>query len=141
MVGYLTAVTQWTIRDKFARLTQIATILNLEKVRAFTVPQFLCSLLKYEKTGKTILNFVKRGLLCKRGKSWSQGQVTVKSAETRNQSSNGHLLVKIARKHVTSQAMLKRAGKLGTVQALVKSAGKHATSKARVKSVGKLVAN
>ena len=33
MVGYLTAVTQWTIRDKFARLTQIATILNLEKVR------------------------------------------------------------------------------------------------------------
>lgn len=33
LVGYLTAVTQWTIRDKFARLTQIATILNLEKVR------------------------------------------------------------------------------------------------------------
>ncbi|XP_068722014.1 conserved oligomeric Golgi complex subunit 4-like isoform X2 [Montipora capricornis] len=32
LVGYLTAVTQWTIRDKFARLTQIATILNLEKV-------------------------------------------------------------------------------------------------------------
>ena len=33
LVGYLTAVTQWTIRDKFARLSQIATILNLEKVR------------------------------------------------------------------------------------------------------------
>ena len=33
LVGYLTAVTQWTIRDKFARLTQIATILNLERVR------------------------------------------------------------------------------------------------------------
>ena len=32
LVGYLTAVTQWTIRDKFARLTQIATVLNLEKV-------------------------------------------------------------------------------------------------------------
>ena len=33
LVGYLTAVTQWTIRDKFARLTQISTLLNLEKVR------------------------------------------------------------------------------------------------------------
>ena len=33
LVGYLTAVTQWTIRDKFARLTQIATVLNLEKVQ------------------------------------------------------------------------------------------------------------
>ena len=33
LVGYLTAITQWTIRDKFARLTQIATVLNLEKVR------------------------------------------------------------------------------------------------------------
>ena len=43
MVGYLTAVTQWTIRDKFARLTQIATILNLEKVTVFTVSQFLCN--------------------------------------------------------------------------------------------------
>ena len=32
LVGYLTDVTQWTIRDKFARLTQIATVLNLEKV-------------------------------------------------------------------------------------------------------------
>lgn len=32
LVGYLTAVTQWTIRDKFARLAQIATVLNLEKV-------------------------------------------------------------------------------------------------------------
>ncbi|XP_032219195.1 conserved oligomeric Golgi complex subunit 4 isoform X2 [Nematostella vectensis] len=32
LVGYLTAVTQWTIRDKFARLTQISTLLNLEKV-------------------------------------------------------------------------------------------------------------
>ncbi|KXJ22071.1 Conserved oligomeric Golgi complex subunit 4 [Exaiptasia diaphana] len=32
LVGYLTAITQWTIRDKFARLTQISTLLNLEKV-------------------------------------------------------------------------------------------------------------
>ncbi|XP_002735095.1 conserved oligomeric Golgi complex subunit 4-like [Saccoglossus kowalevskii] len=32
LVGYLTSVTQWTIRDKFARLTQMATILNLERV-------------------------------------------------------------------------------------------------------------
>lgn len=62
MVGYLTAVTQWTIRDKFARLTQIATILNLEKVRVFAVPKFLYSHLTYKKTGKTILNFVKLGL-------------------------------------------------------------------------------
>ena len=33
LVGYLTSVTTWTIRDKFARLTQMATILNLEKVK------------------------------------------------------------------------------------------------------------
>ena len=33
MVGFLSSVTTWTIRDKFARLTQMATILNLEKVR------------------------------------------------------------------------------------------------------------
>ncbi|KAG1692940.1 Conserved oligomeric Golgi complex subunit 4 [Nymphon striatum] len=32
LVSYLTSVTTWTIRDKFARLTQISTILNLEKV-------------------------------------------------------------------------------------------------------------
>ena len=32
MVAYLTSATTWTIRDKFARLTQMATILNLEKV-------------------------------------------------------------------------------------------------------------
>ncbi|ELU05879.1 hypothetical protein CAPTEDRAFT_225425 [Capitella teleta] len=32
LVGFLTSVTTWTIRDKFARLTQMATILNLEKV-------------------------------------------------------------------------------------------------------------
>lgn len=32
LVAYLTSVTTWTIRDKFARLTQIATILNLETV-------------------------------------------------------------------------------------------------------------
>ena len=32
LVGYLTSVTTWTIRDKFARLTQMATILNLDRV-------------------------------------------------------------------------------------------------------------
>ena len=32
LVGYLTSVTTWTIRDKFARLTQMATVLNLERV-------------------------------------------------------------------------------------------------------------
>ncbi|KAL8591236.1 hypothetical protein ACOMHN_017560 [Nucella lapillus] len=32
LVGYLSSVTTWTIRDKFARLTQMATILNLERV-------------------------------------------------------------------------------------------------------------
>ncbi|CDQ99991.1 unnamed protein product, partial [Oncorhynchus mykiss] len=31
LVAYLTTVTTWTIRDKFARLTQMATILNLER--------------------------------------------------------------------------------------------------------------
>ena len=32
LAGYLTASTSWSLRDKFARLIQIATILNLEKV-------------------------------------------------------------------------------------------------------------
>ncbi|XP_077374714.1 conserved oligomeric Golgi complex subunit 4 [Festucalex cinctus] len=32
LVAYLTTVTTWTIRDKFARLTQMATVLNLERV-------------------------------------------------------------------------------------------------------------
>lgn len=32
LVAYLTTVTTWTIRDKFARLSQMATILNLERV-------------------------------------------------------------------------------------------------------------
>ncbi|XP_028391854.1 conserved oligomeric Golgi complex subunit 4-like [Dendronephthya gigantea] len=32
LVGYLTAITQWTVRDRFARLTQMATILNMERV-------------------------------------------------------------------------------------------------------------
>ncbi|OCT84665.1 conserved oligomeric Golgi complex subunit 4 [Xenopus laevis] len=32
LIAYLTTVTTWTIRDKFARLTQMATILNLERV-------------------------------------------------------------------------------------------------------------
>ncbi|KAI8790986.1 conserved oligomeric Golgi complex subunit 4 [Biomphalaria glabrata] len=32
LVGYLSSVTTWTVRDKFSRLMQMATILNLEKV-------------------------------------------------------------------------------------------------------------
>uniref|UniRef100_A0A671NFB0 Conserved oligomeric Golgi complex subunit 4 n=1 Tax=Sinocyclocheilus anshuiensis TaxID=1608454 RepID=A0A671NFB0_9TELE len=32
LVAYLSSVTSWTIRDKFARLAQMATILNLERV-------------------------------------------------------------------------------------------------------------
>ncbi|KAK3927117.1 Conserved oligomeric Golgi complex subunit 4 [Frankliniella fusca] len=32
LVVYLTNATSWSIRDKFARLTQIATVLNLERV-------------------------------------------------------------------------------------------------------------
>ncbi|GFR20681.1 conserved oligomeric Golgi complex subunit 4 [Trichonephila clavata] len=32
IIAFLTTVTTWTIRDKFARLTQIASILNLENV-------------------------------------------------------------------------------------------------------------
>ncbi|XP_023722479.2 conserved oligomeric Golgi complex subunit 4 [Cryptotermes secundus] len=32
LVSYLTSTTSWSIRDKFARLTQMATILNLERV-------------------------------------------------------------------------------------------------------------
>ncbi|CAH1105203.1 unnamed protein product [Psylliodes chrysocephalus] len=32
LAGYITAATSWSVRDKFARLTQIATILNLEQV-------------------------------------------------------------------------------------------------------------
>ena len=32
LVGHFSAMTQRTVRDKFARLTQMATILNLERV-------------------------------------------------------------------------------------------------------------
>nr|CAH7757940.1 unnamed protein product [Callosobruchus chinensis] len=32
LAGYITATTSWSVRDKFARLTQIATILNLEQL-------------------------------------------------------------------------------------------------------------
>ncbi|XP_054746636.1 conserved oligomeric Golgi complex subunit 4 [Anastrepha obliqua] len=34
--SYLTGVTSWSVRDKMTRLTQIATILNLEKVDEFS---------------------------------------------------------------------------------------------------------
>lgn len=33
--SYLTAATSWSVRDKMIRLTQIATLLNLEKVTKF----------------------------------------------------------------------------------------------------------
>nr|CAB3232554.1 conserved oligomeric Golgi complex subunit 4 [Phallusia mammillata] len=32
LVSYLTSVTSWTVRDRFARLSQVSTILNLEQV-------------------------------------------------------------------------------------------------------------
>ena len=32
IVGYMASLTQWSIRDKFARLSQIALLLNLEQV-------------------------------------------------------------------------------------------------------------
>lgn len=32
LASYITAATSWSVRDKFARLTQIATVLNLEQV-------------------------------------------------------------------------------------------------------------
>ena len=32
LVGYLTSLTAWPIRDKFARLSEMATLLSLEKV-------------------------------------------------------------------------------------------------------------
>jgi hypothetical protein len=31
LVGYLTAATSWSVRDRFARLSQIATVLSLER--------------------------------------------------------------------------------------------------------------
>ena len=31
-MSFLTSVTTWSIRDKFSRLTQLATLLNLEAV-------------------------------------------------------------------------------------------------------------
>ncbi|KAJ8982447.1 hypothetical protein NQ317_010187 [Molorchus minor] len=32
LAGYITAATSWSVRDKFARLTQIATVINLEQL-------------------------------------------------------------------------------------------------------------
>lgn len=32
LAGYLAATTSWSVRDKFARLTQIATVLSLDRV-------------------------------------------------------------------------------------------------------------
>ncbi|XP_018565515.1 conserved oligomeric Golgi complex subunit 4 [Anoplophora glabripennis] len=32
LAGYITTTTSWSVRDKFARLTQIATVLNLEQL-------------------------------------------------------------------------------------------------------------
>ena len=32
MASYFTTATSWSVRDKFARLTQIATILSIEKI-------------------------------------------------------------------------------------------------------------
>lgn len=46
LVAYLTTVTTWTIRDKFARLTQMATILNLERVMCIVLCTEHTSVLK-----------------------------------------------------------------------------------------------
>lgn len=32
LVAFMTGATEWTVRDKFARLTQMATLLALDKV-------------------------------------------------------------------------------------------------------------
>ena len=32
LIGYFSSLTEWAIRDKFSRLSQIGTILNLESV-------------------------------------------------------------------------------------------------------------
>lgn len=36
LAGYLAATTSWSMRDKFARLTQIATVLSLDHVSEIT---------------------------------------------------------------------------------------------------------
>ena len=36
LASYLAAATSWSVRDKFARLSQIATILSVEKVDELT---------------------------------------------------------------------------------------------------------
>lgn len=36
LAGYLAATTSWSVRDKFARLTQIATVLSLDHVSEIT---------------------------------------------------------------------------------------------------------
>lgn len=37
LLGYLSTLTPWPVRDKFARLSQIATILSLEKASSEAV--------------------------------------------------------------------------------------------------------
>lgn len=32
LVSFMTGATEWTVRDKFTRLTQMATLLSLERV-------------------------------------------------------------------------------------------------------------
>ncbi|XP_053304581.1 conserved oligomeric Golgi complex subunit 4 isoform X2 [Spea bombifrons] len=51
LIAYLTTVTTWTIRDKFARLSQMATILNLERVRmgAYQALGAECGFNEYQK--------------------------------------------------------------------------------------------
>lgn len=41
LVAYLSNITQWTVRDKFAKLTQMATVLNLERVGCCTLVMFV----------------------------------------------------------------------------------------------------
>lgn len=44
LCSYLTASTSWSVRDKMVRLTQIATLLNLEKVPRFIAYYRICNL-------------------------------------------------------------------------------------------------
>ena len=36
LIGYFSSLTEWAIRDKFSRLSQMGTILNLERVSRCT---------------------------------------------------------------------------------------------------------
>jgi len=63
LVGYLTSLTVWPIRDKFARLSEMATLLSLEKVRSLLQGQKVRSLLKGQKVRSLLQGKKVRSLL------------------------------------------------------------------------------